>query len=33
MLEAGVEHFRNYTGELLVELANEVPVQAEPEKQ
>lgn len=33
MLESGVEHFQNYTGELLVELANEVPVQAAPEKQ
>lgn len=32
MLEADVEHFRNYTGELLVELADEVPVQAAPEK-
>ncbi|HWR42248.1 cyclophilin-like fold protein [Sporomusa sp.] len=33
MIESGVEHFRNYTGDILVELANEVPVQAEPEEQ
>ena len=30
MLESGVEHFRNYTGDILVELANEIPVPAKP---
>jgi len=30
MIESGVEHFRNYTGDVLVELANEVPVEAKP---
>lgn len=30
MIESGVEHFRNYTGDILVELANEVPVEAKP---
>lgn len=33
MLESGVEFFQNYTGEILIELANKTPVQAQPEEQ
>jgi hypothetical protein len=33
MLESGVEHFQNYTGEILIELPDKTPVQAEPPKQ
>jgi hypothetical protein len=32
MIESGIEHFRNYTGDILVELVNEVPVQVKPEQ-
>jgi hypothetical protein len=33
MLESGVEHFQNYTGEILIELPDNTPVQTEPPKQ
>ncbi len=33
MLDSGVEHFQNYTGEILIELPDKTPVQAEPAKQ
>jgi hypothetical protein len=33
MLESGVEHFQNYTGEILIELPDKPLVHAEPPKQ
>ena len=32
MLESGVEHFQSYTGEILIELANKIPVQDAEER-
>lgn len=33
MLESGVEHFQNYTGEILIELSDNIPVKSGPVKQ